>query len=190
MVVVDWKKAKAGARKNFREPLSLRRPLTRQMPFSPSEKSLNFNAFCLGHCQRNSSDKSRWTYSLSIVSWQDTEHGPMSVVSLSHISFNRSFKQASSRWRWRWTPRWGRGRRGGTTAWVAAMLPLLFSTSFLSLASASMLVVIVTIIDIIVLNFHGTQIVGKSHKDCYSMMDFVWKPSLKIVFQCFSTFTV
>ena len=90
----------------------------------------------------------------------------LSGVSLSHVSFNISLKQATSRWRWRWTPRWGRGKRGGTTAWVAAMLRLLFSTSFLSLASASMLVVIITIIDIIVLNFYNTnQTVGKNFKN-------------------------
>ena len=102
-----------------------------------------------------------------MVSWQDIERWPyVPCVLVSHIHYiNRSFKQASSRWRWRWTRRWGRGRRGGTTAWAAAMLLPLFSTSFLSLASAFMLVVIVTIIDKIVLNFHGTnQIVGKNLK--------------------------
>ena len=104
----------------------------------------------------------------------------------SPLSFNRSSMQASSRWRW--TQRW---RQGGTTAWAAAMLPPLFSTSFLSLASAFMLVVIVTIIDIIVLNFHGAkQIVGKNLKDCCSMMDFLWKPSVTTVLQSISTFTV
>ena len=43
----------------------------------------------------------------------------------------------------------------------------------------------------IIVNFHGTkQIVGNNLKDCCSMMDFVWKPSVKTVFPCISTFPV